>query len=233
MAVLWIDNQAAGCKGVCDRVNYVNTSALKHPTLCTDGECKDGILLDGLDARLSALPAERRAKGVLIVLHQMGSHGPAYYKRVPDAHRHFQPECRTNNLQQCSQAQLDNSYDNTIRYTDHLLGEAQAWAARQSGFATGLLYISDHGESLGENNIYLHGLPYAFAPDVQKHVPLVSWLSPALQAQTQIKTSCLQARSAQPLTHDNFFHSLLGLLDVQTSLYQRELDWFAPCQGQR
>ena len=94
-----------------------------------------------------------------------------------------------------------------------------------------MIYVADHGESLGENNIYLHGLPYSIAPDVQKHVPWITWLSPAMQSRTGTATPCLQKELAeQRITHDNYFHSVLGLMDVQTGAYKPELDMFAGCK---
>lgn len=231
MAVLWLDNQA-GCKGTCARVPNVETSNLKHPTLCTDGECWDPIMLDGLDARIAALPAAQRAKGVLLVMHQMGSHGPAYFKRVPPAFKRFMPECSTNNLQDCSREQLVNAYDNTIAYTDHFLALAIGWLQqRQASHDTALMYVSDHGESLGENNLYLHGLPYAIAPDVQKRVPWITWLSPGFARRQRLDTACLQGRADVEISHDHYFHSVLGLLDVQTGVYQPGLDAYAACRG--
>jgi lipid A ethanolaminephosphotransferase len=232
LAVLWIDNQA-GCKGVCARV----PSASAHDAapgapplpagLCRGDECFDAALLEGLDARLAALPAERRARGVLLVLHQMGSHGPAYWLRSPPGHKPFEPECTTSVLQQCDRASIINAYDNSIAYTDHVLNAAIDWLAAQQGrYDPALLYVSDHGESLGENNLYLHGLPWSFAPREQKHVPLIVWLG----AGSGIDLACLKSRRAEPLSHDNLFASVLGHLGIETRVYRRALDLFAPCR---
>ena len=229
MAVLWVDNQS-GCKGVCDRVPSVSTSALKNPQLCPDGECFDGIMLDGLDQRIAALPAERRARGVVLVLHQMGSHGPAYHLRSPAAFKRFVPECADNDLQTCSRAALVNAYDNSIAYTDHFLSSTIAWLGQQqAAYDPAMIYVADHGESLGENNLYLHGMPYLIAPDVQKHVPWITWASPGFARRTTLATHCLRERADQPVSHDNYFHSVLGLLGIQTQAYQRALDVYAPC----
>ncbi len=230
LAVLWLDNQA-GCKGLCDRVPHADTAGLKDPTLCADGECWDPIMLKGLDERIAALPAEARARGVLVVMHQMGSHGPAYYKRVPPVFKRFTPECSTNNLQDCSQQQLVNAYDNTIAYTDHFLASTIAWLQkRQAVNDTAMVYVSDHGESLGENNLYLHGLPYAIAPDLQKRVPWITWLSPGFAQRQRLDAACLKSRADTEISHDHYFHSALGLLDVTTSAYQPQLDAYAPCR---
>ena len=232
LAVVWIDNQS-GCKGLCDRVGKVDTFGLKTPGLCTEGECFDEILLADLDARIAALDPARRARGVVLVLHQMGSHGPAYYKRVPPAFKTFMPECASNVLQECPRTDVVNAYDNTLVYTDHVLAGLARWLqgqATQGGRDTAMVYVSDHGESLGENNLYLHGLPYALAPDTQTHVPMLSWVSEPMARRLGLRRECLRENGAAPLSHDNLFHAMLGLLDVQTALYRRELDWFAPCR---
>ena len=230
LALLWIDNQS-GCKGVCERVPQALTKDLKHPTLCKGGECFDEIMLHQLDERIQALPAERRAKGVVVVMHQMGSHGPAYYKRVPDNFKKFQPECKSNALQECSREQVVNSFDNTILYTDHFLSQAIQWLKKSNAtHATAMLYVSDHGESLGENNLYLHGLPYRVAPDVQKRVPWISWWSSQFESQTGLSSACLKKKINAPLTHDNYFHSVLGMVGVRTEVYQAKLDVHADCR---
>ena len=229
LAVLWLDNQA-GCKGACDRIPNVDTSALKVPELCEGGECLDEVMLQGLDQRIAALPAERTAKGVVLVMHQMGSHGPAYYKRSPPAFKKFLPECTSNSLQSCKGDGLLNAYDNSIVYTDHVLASAIGWLKTQQTSSTpAMLYLADHGESLGENNLYLHGMPYSVAPDVQKRVPWITWLSPGFEQRSQVSTNCLKQRLDVPISHDNYFHSVLGLMNVQTSVYKAALDIYAPC----
>ena len=230
LAVLWIDNQS-GCKGVCDRVAHVSTVSAKDPAHCSSGECHDLVMLQGLNERIAQLPAQQRAKGVVVLLHQMGSHGPAYYKRVPSAFKKFQPECTTNNLSECSREQITNSYDNTLLYTDQLLESSVQWLkAQDSSARTAMIYVSDHGESLGEKGIYLHGLPYAIAPNEQKQIPWLNWLSPSMAASRGLDMSCLRKNAAGRITHDHLFHSVLGLLDVKTSLHQRNLDVYSACQ---
>jgi lipid A ethanolaminephosphotransferase len=229
LAVLWIDNQS-GCKGVCDRVPNANTLAAKVPEYCSSGECHDLVMLHELDAHIAALPAAQRAKGVVVVLHQMGSHGPAYFKRVPDAFKKFQPECLTNNLSECTREQITNSYDNTLLYTDQLLSSSVKWLKTKADTTrSAMIYVSDHGESLGEKGIYLHGLPYAIAPNEQKQIPWLNWFSPEFVAAQKLDVACLQKNANQRITHDNLFHSVLGLLDVKTALHSPKLDVYAPC----
>ncbi|HRL31094.1 MAG TPA: phosphoethanolamine--lipid A transferase, partial [Ottowia sp.] len=233
-AVLWLDNQVGGCKGVCDRVPKVDYRALQAaaPELCQGDECFDEVMLRGLDERIARLPAERRARGVVVFMHQMGSHGPAYYLRSPARFKRFTPECTTNALQQCAREQVVNAYDNTIAYTDHFLASTIDWLkSREAQWAPALVYVSDHGESLGENNLYLHGLPYRFAPDVQKHVPWISWFSPQFERQSGVSTACLKAKADERLSHDDYFHSALGLLNVQTRVYEAARDIGASCRA--
>ncbi len=235
MAVLWVDNQS-GCKDVCERVPHAQAVDGLHPEqrsqLCdASGECRDQALLAGLDERLAALPAQRRAQGVLLVLHQMGSHGPAYYKRSAPGAKRFTPECRTEVLSDCAHGELVNAYDNTIAATDAFLGHTIDWLGTRSGdYDTGLLYLSDHGESLGEYGLFLHGMPYGVAPDGQKHVPMVAWLGAPLAARQSLSLACLRAGLAEPLSHDNLYHTVLGALDVRSPSYQPALDAWAGCR---
>jgi lipid A ethanolaminephosphotransferase len=234
LAVLWLDNQA-GCKEVCARVPTQSTSDLPPAVanqLCSGGECLDEALLVGLDERIARLPAERRKEGVVLVMHQMGSHGPAYYKRSAPLQKRFLPECTSTTLGQCEPGQLINAYDNTIVATDHFLAGTIAWLQRHGdAYAPALLYMSDHGESLGELGIFLHGLPYAFAPEVQKRVPFIAWFAPTMAARRGLDVACVGRSLATPLSHDNLFHSVLGLLDVTTPSYRAALDAFAACRN--
>lgn len=231
LAVLWLDNQGGGCKGVCDRIPHFQVNdAAAHPAACGDGECLDRVLLDELDARVAALPQQRLARGLVVVLHQLGSHGPAYYRRSPADAKRFLPECREAVLSNCSQEELINAYDNSIAYTDALLGEAIAWLRGRSGrFASGLLYVSDHGESLGEYGLYLHGAPWSIAPRVQKHVPMTAWLDGGLARRAGLDLRCLRRTRDRPLSHHNLFSSVLGLLDIRNPRARADLDMFASC----
>ena len=226
--VLWRDNQS-GCKGVCEGLPAEEMAALNPPGLCADGRCLDEALLHGLDAKLDA------ARGTgMIVLHMLGNHGPSYFRRYPPAFERHVPACRQDDLRQCSVAEIVNAYDNAILYTDHLLatliGRLQA---RQDRTDSVLLYVSDHGESLGEANLFLHGLPWAIAPDVQKQVPMVMWFSAGAPAATGVDPDCLRRRAAQPAEHDHLFHTLLALTDVRTALHDPAWDLTQGCRRDR
>jgi lipid A ethanolaminephosphotransferase len=233
LAVLWLDNQS-GCKDVCARVPTETTADLPRADaerLCSGGECIDDALLVGIDDRIAKLPEERRKKGIVLFLHQMGSHGPAYYKRSAPERKRFLPECTNTSLAQCDHDQLVNAYDNSIVETDHVLADTIRWLQRRSaGHATALVYMSDHGESLGELGIFLHGLPYRFAPEAQTRVPFVAWIGDELAARRGIDLSCIGTRLDVPLSHDNLYHTVLGLVDVTTPTYASALDVFAPCR---
>ena len=233
--VLWIDNQS-GCKGLCDRIPAVRTSQLSlQSSECTQGECMDAVLLPVLKERLQTLNAQPSSElppkiGTVVVLHMMGSHGPAYFKRSRPPHQPFQPTCNSIVLSDCSAQQILNAYDNSLVYTDHVLAELIQWLKEQSSQGpTGLMYVSDHGESLGENNLYLHGMPYSIAPREQTQVPLIAWWSDKFQSVRGIRRECLQQDLDRPLSHDHLFHSVLGLMRVQSQVYRAELDLFRRC----
>ena len=227
LAVLWLDNQS-GCKGVCDRVPHADTRNLNLPDICPEGECFDEAMLRALPDELARLDPERRARGTVVVMHQMGSHGPAYYKRSPPAMKLFQPECTSHALQECPPEQIQNAYDNSLRNTDHLLAETVRWLQTLKR-PTALVYVSDHGESLGEKGLYLHGMPYRMAPTEQTHVPMLTWASKPLQQAQGLRLDCLRAQAAQPWSHDNLFHTMLGLARVGTTARDGTLDMLAPC----
>jgi lipid A ethanolaminephosphotransferase len=223
--VSWRDNNS-GCKGTCARTGMEDVSALRRPGLCGD-ECYDEVLLDGLPAFL-----QRADRDLVVVLHQKGSHGPSYYLRYPARFEVFSPVCRTNQLENCTPQQIVNAYDNSIVYTDHMLAQTIDLLKKQSArFDTALLYVSDHGESLGEHGgVYLHGLPWSIAPEEQKQVPMLAWLSDGFRARFGIDRACVEGRRHEPWSHDNLFHSVLGMLDIQTSAYRADLDIFHGCR---
>jgi lipid A ethanolaminephosphotransferase len=226
--VKWIDNQS-GCKGVCQGsgIEYERTKTSMAPDLCVDTECHDEILTRLLSQEL----AEVRSNTVF-VLHMMGNHGPAYYRRYPPAFRRFVPDCQTAELRDCSREEVVNAYDNAILYTDHVLASIiRTLSDDPRGLDSAMIYVSDHGESLGERGLYLHGIPYAIAPDLQTHVPMVVWVSKELQDSGDVNARCLRGKSQAALSHDNLFHSMLGLANVDTSVYQPARDIFDGCRG--
>lgn len=223
IATLWRDNQS-GCKGVCDGLEIQRLDDATTPSLCADGRCMDEILLENLAAQVRTKPGDR-----VVVLHQLGNHGPSYFQRYPAQFRQFAPTCDTADLGKCSREDIVNSYDNAIRYTDHFLTRTIASLRGMEDYDTAMIYLSDHGESLGEKGLYLHGVPYAIAPEEQTRVPMVMWFSPGFTADRGLDMSCVRRRAAQRSDQDNLFPSVLGLMQVQTSVYDRSRDLFAPC----
>lgn len=223
VAVTWIENQS-GCKRVCDRVPQENAASY-HPASCSKGECLDETLLHALDAKL---PLTQRDS--VLVLHTMGSHGPAYHRRVPPRMALFKPACDTERIETCSDAQIVNAYDNSIVYTDYILAGLIDRLAAEQRLNSVLLYVSDHGESLGENGLYLHGQPFLIAPAVQKHVPMLMWFSEGTMLRMHIDSACLRGRVAMQASHDNLSHTLLGLSGVTTAIWRPELDLLQACR---
>jgi len=227
VAVRWQENQAGGCKGVCDRTPTENMRIRRIDGICTDDYCRDGVFVDGLRQTIDSADGD-----LLIVMHTMGSHGPAYYERYPRDEAVFTPECRSNRPQDCSRAELVNSYDNTLRYTDHVLASLIDVLEAESATAdTALLYLSDHGESLGENGLYLHGFPYMVAPSEQTHIPMVAWFSPGFAADSGLTHACLTAQAEKRVGQDNLFATTLGLMDVTADVYDGREDIFASCRA--
>ncbi len=225
MKVIWRDNQS-GCKGVCAGVDEHKLGNSTVPALCDGDRCLDEILLHGLDSVL----ADNQGSLVL-VLHQLGNHGPAYFKRYPPAFRRFEPTCDTADLAKCSPEAVVNTYDNALLYTDHMLAQTIDYLKKQDAkYDTAMIYISDHGESLGENGLFLHGMPYSIAPKVQTEVPMVMWFSPSYVKDFALDTGCLRQRASLPAAHDNLFHSVLGFMDVKTGIYEPSMDLAADCR---
>jgi lipid A ethanolaminephosphotransferase len=225
ISVLWRDNNSS-CKGTCNRVTYEEMQHLQVPGLCNSGECFDEILLHQLDERVASTAGSK-----VIVLHQKGSHGPDYFERYPHDKEFFSPVCKTNQLQNCTKTEVVNAFDNTLRYTDYFLDKTIEWLKTKSDqYNTSLIYLSDHGESLGENNLYLHGMPYSIAPKEQKQVPFFMWFSGDYEAANHIDRQCLKGASGDNYSHDNVFHTVLGALNIQTKVYNSDLDMFFPCR---
>ncbi len=222
--VLWRDNQS-GCKGVCKGVASESVFRSEDPRFCADGRCMDAILIDGLRERLASTPGD-----LLLVLHMLGNHGPAYYQRYPQEFRRWTPTCDTTDIGSCPRDALVNTYDNAILYTDHVLASAIDVLAADTAHDTALLYVSDHGESLGENNLYLHSLPRMIAPAFQTHVPMTLWLSPGMKHALGINDACLAERAIKPASHDNLFHTTLGIFGVETTVLDSSMDLLAGCR---
>ena len=229
VSTFWRDN-STGCKDVCDEQHFEQRANWTDAELCDSTGCFDELLLQDFDALLADPSRDH-----FIVLHQRGSHGPAYHTDVPQWAKEFFPECDLANLRNCDRAAVNNSYDNTILYTDYFLSRVIDELEKRSGeFATAMLYVSDHGESLGENGLYLHGFPYSMAPREQIEVPMLFWASPAFYTdRANVDPECLRHSAQRDTSHDAIFHTLLPIFGVESPLYDDELDLLAACRANR
>lgn len=226
--VSWIENSGT-CLGVCRGIPS-RTLADDHPGGCHVDGCLDGRLVDALrKALIEKQPYDKPSVDRVIALHMAGSHGPSYHTRYPDEFAQFQPECLSDDVRGCDDQAITNSYDNSVLYTDHVLAQIITVLREHKEYASALLFTSDHGESLGENGIYMHGTPYPIAPKVQLHVPMVFWPSPEFIHERSMDMQCIVNQATRPTTHDSVFHSTLNLLEVETSLYDSSVDWTAGC----
>jgi lipid A ethanolaminephosphotransferase len=218
----WINNNS-GCKGIC---NNVKNMSLSSQDFIKKGEqTYDGFFIDYLKKAIKTNKADKQ----FYVFHTMGSHGPTYYLRYPSNFAKFTPTCDSADLKNCEVESVVNTYDNTIYYTSYIINEMIKYL-KSTDYNVVLMYVSDHGESLGENGLFLHGLPYSLAPKEQKTVPFLFWFSDSFKKEFNLKSVCLQNASKAQVSHDTIFHSVLGLLDIKSSYYNKKLDAFAECE---
>lgn len=207
VSVLWRDNNSDS-KGVATRLQYED---FKSPTLnpVCDDECRDIGMLSGLDKHITA----HKNQDMLIVLHQMGNHGPEYYRRYPKAFERFKPACQTGELRDCTKNEVDNAYDNAILYTDYFLSETINFLKKyDNDYETAMFYVSDHGESLGEHGLYLHAMPYAISPKEQTRVPAILWMGKNFE----YKVEDFLRYQKQALSHDDLFCGLMTAFEIHS-----------------
>ena len=222
--VIWRDNDS-GSKGVASRIkHYEDFNNAKIKPFCKNGNCIDDVLFYNLQKEVNEI---NNSKPIFIVLHTKGSHGPAYYRRYPKEFEKFKPVCKTNQLQDCKKEEVVNGYDNTILYTDYILDKTIKFLQKNSKkYQVAMYYVADHGESLGENGIYLHGLPYFIAPDVQKHPAAIAWFGENFD----INQTCAKKIANKAYSHDNIFNTILGIMDVETKVYNPKMDIYQQCR---
>ncbi|MBY7729017.1 phosphoethanolamine--lipid A transferase [Vibrio splendidus] len=223
---IWREHDG-GDKAVAHRIKEMTLVAKDSDPLCNNDVCYDTAMLENFEQDTQDL-----SQNSIIFYHISGSHGPTYFERYPEEHKKFTPDCARADIENCTKAEVVNTYDNTILYTDFFLSEAiQKLEKLTDKYNVALMYVSDHGESLGENGVYLHGMPYSLAPKEQTHVPMIMWMSDGFAEQKGINQTCLRkAGKEQSFSQDNLFDSLLGLMDVQTKEYRENQDIFAPCR---
>lgn len=192
--------------------NYLKKEDLKK--LCKD-ESKwqyDEILLSGLKEQILASKKDK----ILVVLHTSTSHGPTYYKKYPKQFKTFSPVCKSVELAECSQEELINAYDNTIVYTDYILTTLIKDLKQLNNYKTSMIFISDHGESLGENNLYMHGIPMSIAPKEQIDIPFIVWTS----------EDSKKLKHSEMLSQHHIFHSVLDFLGIDSPIYNEDMSIF-------
>lgn len=190
---------------------YLNADALKAG--CTGEDCNyDGVLLSGLKEQI----LESGNNKVLIILHTSTSHGPTYSKKYPPRFEVFTPVCNSVELANCSHEELINAYDNSIVYTDYLLHSVIEILKELDEYDSSMMFVSDHGESLGEKNLYMHGVPMALAPKEQYEIPFIVWTS----------DSARQLKPNKMLTQHHVFHSVLNFLGIDSPIYEEDMNIF-------
>jgi len=198
---------------------YQTAGSLKGQ--CQGSNCDyDEVLLSHLKEKIQASDHKK----TLIILHQSGSHGPSYHEKYPKAFEKFKPVCKSVDLHQCTNQSLINTYDNTILYTDYFLSKTIETLKNIPHTPTLMIYISDHGESLGEYGLYLHGTPFSIAPNVQKEVPFIVWMSDAFKEQKHLTNASLTTQKEH--NQHQVFHSIMGAFDMYSSVYDPSQDIF-------
>lgn len=191
--------------------DYRNREALMAN--CEGEECNyDEVLLSGLKEQILTSKKNK----ILVVLHTSTSHGPTYSTKYPSQFETFKPVCKSVELGDCSHKDLINAYDNTIIYTDYILSKLIEDLKSLKDYKSAMLFVSDHGESLGEKNLYMHGLPLSVAPKEQFEIPFIVWVS----------NGSKQLKPNKTLSQNHVFHSVLNFLSIQSPIYNEEMNIF-------
>ena len=172
----------------------------------------DGLLLEGLKEEIASNDSTR----IFVGLHTYTSHGPSYFSNTPEEFKTFTPECRTVEMSQADTQELINAYDNTIIYTDYLVHSLIEMLRSMPGRRSCVIFISDHGESLGENNLYMHGVPLSMAPEEQIKIPFIVWTS----------DRTMKIKEMDSAGHYNIYHSVLRFLNLNSPVYDATKDIF-------
>ncbi|MEE1167953.1 MAG: sulfatase-like hydrolase/transferase, partial [Alistipes sp.] len=190
------------------RIEKVGDLKAQYPEV--EGEY-DGILFEGLSEVIEASDKNK----MLVVIHTSTSHGPTYFKKYPKEFERFTPVCTTVEMSEANTEELINAYDNTILYTDYLIHSGIEQLRRLEGWRSTLLFVSDHGESLGENNLYMHGMPKSMAPREQFEIPFIVW------------TSDGRTTTQSEVGQYHVFHTVLNALSIESEVYNPEYDIFS------
>ena len=221
--VEWWDNNT-GPKNIADRVTSRAMTAADGPEFC-DPECTDEVFQKSLEKVAATM-----TQNTVIVMHQIGSHGPSYWLRYPPDREIFSPTCKTAQFGDCTNEEIINAYDNSIAFTDLSLARLIDSLDAEGRVIPALFYASDHGENLGENGIYLHSAPYFMAPPEQIEVPMVLWMSKRFRDSLGLDQACMAKAAGDAVSHDNIFSTVLGLADVSTTARDPALDLAGACR---
>lgn len=225
--VLWKENDG-GDKAVAKNINNLLITPSENPEYCGSIYCFDEVMLKNFDQEIS----ENQNSNQLFAFHIIGSHGPTYWKRYPKEKELFTPSCNQSDIENCSDEEIVNVYDNTIAYTDFVISETiKKLESYKEEYNVALMYISDHGESLGENGLYLHGTPYALAPEEQTKIPWFLWMDASFEQAYNIDRQCVEEKAQKGgFSHDNLFHTLIDFSAVTTSAINPEMSIIASCR---
>ncbi|MDE1249746.1 phosphoethanolamine--lipid A transferase [Vibrio aestuarianus] len=227
VGLFWIENDG-GDKNVAKNIDKIEIDRSRVDELCNGQTCYDMAMLENFEKNIDKMQGNR-----MLLMHLIGSHGPTYFQRYPQDKKVFQPDCPRADIENCTVVQIINTYDNTILYTDYVIAQTiEKLKTLEDKYNTALIYISDHGESLGENGLFLHGMPYGLAPEYQTQVPMIFWTSPGFEREKSLNTTCLRNNAQQKTySQDNLFHSMLGIMDITTEVYNPHMDLFANCRS--
>ncbi|CAH8213334.1 Hydrolase [Vibrio aestuarianus] len=227
VGLFWIENDG-GDKNVAKNIDKIEIDRSRVDEQCNGQTCYDMAMLENFEKNIDKMQGNR-----MLLMHLIGSHGPTYFQRYPQNKKVFQPDCPRADIENCTVVQIINTYDNTILYTDYVIAQTiEKLKALEDKYNTALIYISDHGESLGENGLFLHGMPYGLAPEYQTQVPMIFWTSPGFEREKSLNTTCLRNNAQQKTySQDNLFHSMLGIMDITTEVYNPHMDLFANCRS--
>lgn len=227
VGLFWIENDG-GDKNVAKNIDKIEIDRSRVDEQCNGQTCYDMAMLENFEKNIDKMQGNR-----MLLMHLIGSHGPTYFQRYPQNKKVFQPDCPRADIENCTVEQIINTYDNTILYTDYVIAQTiEKLKTLEDKYNTALIYISDHGESLGENGLFLHGMPYGLAPEYQTQVPMMFWTSPGFEREKSLNTTCLRNNAQQKIySQDNLFHSMLGIMDITTEVYNPHMDLFANCRS--
>lgn len=220
----WADNNT-GDQRIAARTGWTMVEASLDPLACA-AECSDAVFLPLIEQTLASIDTD-----TVLVLHMISNHGPAYYLRYDKAHTRFRPDCRAARFADCTVDEIVNAYGKAALETDHVLSRAIDLLAASERVLPAMVFLSDNGESLGENGLYLHAAPRFMAPDAQLKARLVMWPGDSFRAASGLDAGCLHAVARRTASHDNLFHTVLGLADVEAGASNPALDLTQICRS--